>query len=182
MYINNIIYFLNVNYWNILYILLIINKLIEFPLILLIHCIFIYIYLKINKKKNILKIILILTILPLLSLTIKKIIKNNLFIYRPYNNILKKKKINKYIPLWIKKYWKKKKDSSFPSGHTIYANFWIIIYKKKKNIWFIKYIIIILKLIIISRILLYLHRITDIIFSILINVIIKNITFKYIKL
>ncbi len=175
-----ILIFLNKNYWNIIYILYIINKLIEFPLVLITHIIFIYIYINNIKIKNKFKIILLLILIPLLSLLIKKIIKKIIFIERPYLNILnniKKNKIKKKyykIPIWLKKNWKNKKDSSFPSGHTIFSNFWIILFKKKKKIY-INIINNILKIIIISRILLYLHRLEDIIFSLIINYIIKNI-------
>ncbi len=177
-----ILIFLNKNYWNIIYILYIINKLIEFPLIITTYIIFIYIYIKNKKIKNKFKKILLLIIISLLSLIIKKIIKKIIFIKRPYFNILnniKKNKIKKKyykIPIWLKNNWKNKKDSSFPSGHTVFSIFWITSFKKKK-IKYINFINNILKIIILSRLLLYLHRLEDIIFSLVINYIIKNIIF-----
>ncbi len=179
-----ILIYLNKYYWNIIYIIYLINKFVEFPLILITYNILLFIYIKIIKKKNITKNILLLTIILIISLLIKKIIKKIIFINRPYinilNNIKKYKNIKKYynIPIWLIKHWKKKKDSSFPSGHTIFCNFWIIIFKKKKK-WYIYIIKKIFIIIIISRLLLYLHRIEDIIFSIIINIIINKIFFIY---
>ncbi len=166
------IFFLIKNfYWNILYYIYIINKLIEFPIIFITHIILLLIYIN-NKKKNKIKYLIILTTIPIILLIIKKIIKNIIFIKRPYNLLIKKKNIN--IPNWLINYWKNKNDSSFPSGHTIYSIFWILNFYKKKTIY--KYIIIfIFTLIIISRILLYLHNIQDIIFSIIINILFKYI-------
>ncbi len=174
-----ILKFLNKIYLKIIYILYIINKIIEFPLVIITHIIFIYIYIK--NKKNKIKKIISLIIIPLISLLIKKIIKKIIFIKRPYINILnkiKKKKIK--IPLWLKNNWKNKKDSSFPSGHTIFCNFWIILFKNKKK-WYLNIINNILKIIIISRLLLYLHKLQDIIFSLILNFFINKIFLLYFK-
>ncbi len=167
---------LNLNYyqWYIIYILFIINKIIEFPIILITHNLYTIIYIYITKKKKIRNIIL-LNIIPLIGLLIKKIIKNYFFIERPYNNIINNNNIINKIPLWLIKYWNEKKDSSFPSGHSIYSSFWILLFWKYKKKIYIKINIIILIIIMISRIILYVHRIQDILFSILITFIVKKI-------
>ncbi len=176
-----ILIFLNKTYFNIIYILYIINKIIEFPLVIITHIIFIYIYIKNKKNKIKKKKILSLIIIPLISLLIKNIIKKTIFIKRPYINILnkiKKKKIK--IPFWLRNNWKNRKDSSFPSGHTIFCSFWIILFKNKKK-WYLNIINNILKIIIISRLLLYLHKLQDIIFSLILNFFINKIFLLYFK-
>ncbi len=167
---------LNLNQYQlyIIYILIIINKIIEFPIILITHNIYTIIYIY-NKKKNKFKNILLLNIVILICLLIKKIIKNYFFIERPYNEIIKNNNIINKIPYWLIKYWNKKKDSSFPSGHSIYSSFWILYFLKYKKKWYIKINIIILIIITISRIILYVHRIQDIMFSILISFTMKKL-------
>ncbi len=182
-----ILIYINKSYWNIMYILYLINKIIEFPIIIITYIILFYIYIKNIKKSNKFKIILLINLTLLISLIIKEIIKKIIFIKRPYiyliYKIKKDKTVKKYykIPLWLKKNWISKKNSSFPSGHTIFSIFWIKLYKKKK-IWYINIIKNIFKLIIISRILLYLHTIEDIIFSIILNTIIKKTIYYILKI
>ncbi len=179
------IFFNNINiiyYWKILFYIHLINKFIEFPLIFITYILLnIYIFFNTKKKKNINTLIL-LTIIQILSLITKYYIKKIFFIKRPYKiikNIMIKKN-NITIPYWLINNWKKKNDSSFPSGHTIFSSFWIIFFLKQNKYIHNKIIIYILKIIIISRILFYLHRIEDIIISILINILFINIT-KYLK-
>ncbi len=159
----------NINlYWNLLNIIYFVNKLIKIPLILVIH-IFLIIYLIYISKEKKYIILIITTIVPFMLITTKKYIKKYTYIKRPYTYInFKTNKIFKnYIPIWLKKKWKNKTDSSFPSGHTMFAYFWIkVLSKKKKNN---KIIIYLFKIIILSRILFYLHRIEDVIFSIILN-------------
>ncbi len=172
----NIIKILYNLYWITMYLIYLINKFIEYPYIFITHLILIYLYIKIyNKKKK--KIIKLITI-PLILIIFKKIIKNILFINRPYKKILNYEKILIYIPIWLIKYWNNKIDSSFPSGHTIYSFFWILNFKNKIYKWYIKLILILLLIIITSRMLLFLHNIEDIIFSILVNIIFKKIYTK----
>lgn len=183
----NILIYINKNYWNVIYILYLTNKIIEFPIIIITHIILLYIYIKNIKSNNKFKIILLFNLILLISLIIKEIIKKIIFIKRPYIYIIHKIKNNKIkkkyykIPLWLKKNWKNKKNSSFPSGHTIFSIFWIKLYKKK-NIWYIYIIKNIFKIIIVSRILLYLHTIEDIIFSIILNIIIKKTIYYILKI
>ncbi len=184
--------------WNLLKIIFLTNKIIEIPYIIFTHIILLIIY--INKKKNnknifltIIKIHITILVSIITTLLIKKYMK----ILRPYNGLLyiihkknnffKKKiylsKIIKIIPIWLLKNWIKKKNYSFPSGHTIFSSYWIILLSKKniKYNLILKYIKYLLILNIFSRIIFFLHRTEDIIFSILINIItiyIVNYTYK----
>ncbi len=153
-------------YWNIIYIFFLINKLIEFPWIIITYIILIYIYKKIYKVKNIIYLIIISISILSISLIIKEIIKKNIYIPRPYINIQKIN--NKNIPKWIINQWKQKNNSSLPSGHTIFTSYWInIFWKNKKKINYL--IILILIIITLSRIFLWLHRSNELIFSFIIN-------------
>ncbi len=163
-------------YWKNMYLIYLINNLIKYPYIIILHFFFIYIYIKQKKKIKYYKIINFILI-PLLLIIFKKIIKNIFYINRPYKYIIIKKNMLIKYPKWLINFWKKKNDSSFPSGHTMFSFFWIMIFFKKKKILYIKIIIILLILIIISRILLYFHNIEDILFSILINLLFKKILF-----
>ncbi len=172
----------NIIYWKILYVFFLINKLIEFPLIIITYIMLIYIYKKINNIKNIKSVILLSTSILLISLIIKEIIKKIIFIPRPYIYILNQ--TNRYnIPQWIINQWEKKNNSSFPSGHTIFTSYWIILFWKNKNK--IHYIIILLLMILtLSRICLWLHRSNELIFSFIINnisIYIINKIISYIK-
>ncbi len=176
----------NIIYWKILYIFFIINKLIEYPYIIITHIILIYIYKKIYNISNIKNIVFMSCSILLLSLITKEIIKKNIYISRPYKSINIKKQINKKnIPKWIMDQWKYKNSSSFPSGHTIFTSYWIMLFwkKKKKN----SIIILLLTVLTSTRIFLLLHRSQEIIFSFIINNISKYIInktlfiYKYIK-
>ncbi len=157
----------NIIYWKILYIFFLINKLIEFPLIIVTYIILIYIYKKINNIDDIKSIILLSTSILLISLVIKEIIKKAIFIPRPYIYIQKHINQNN-IPQWIIHQWEKKNNSSFPSGHTIFTSYWIILFwKNKKKIHYI--VIFILMILTLSRICLWLHRSNELIFSFIIN-------------
>ncbi len=187
-----IIYNTNIFFFKILYIFFYINKLIEFPLIFITYIIIICIYIRSYNIKNIIYIIFISASILLISLTIKKIIKNNIFIKRPYNFFFIKKKIYKnninkkkiYIPKWLIKQWKEKKNSSFPSGHTLFTSYWIIKLWKKKRKTINNIIIFFLIILTLNRIWLLLHRSNELIFSFILNIILINIInkiFKYIK-
>ncbi len=157
----------NIFIWKILYISFLINKIIELPIIIITHIILIYIYIKIYNIKN---IIILSCIILSISLITKKIIKKNLFILRPYNIYIEKNNNKKYIPKWIINQWKKKNNSSFPSGHTLFTSYWIITFWKKKKKKINKIIILILILLTLNRIILFLHRSYEIIFSFIINI------------
>ncbi len=166
----------NINIWNILYIFYLINKIIEFPWIIITYIILICIYKKIYNKKKIIYIIIISCNILIISLISKKIIKKSIFISRPYFNYIKKNYNQKIIPKWIINQWKKKKNSSFPSGHTLFTSYWIITFWKKEKKKINKIIIIILIIITLSRLFLILHRSYELIFSFIINkIIIYNI-------
>ncbi len=184
--------------WHILHNLFMINQLIEYPLIIITHIVFI-LYI-IDKKKNKIKNLLFLISVPLILLSIKHIIKKNIFILRPYNFLYSNQKNiiffntnktlthysfnNLHVPIWLKKCWKEKNDSSFPSGHAILMFFWLTIIIKQKNTNYIFYItsICLCMLIIINRIIFYLHQSRDILTSYLINKIIIYIIKKYFKI
>ncbi len=194
--LENYIFFLknykHYNQWNILYCLYILNNIMEYPLIIIIHIYLCFNIIKIKKiKKNKIKYIFIYTLIPLIGLFLKIIIKKKLHLLRPYIHINNIKKYNcllenfNYlnIPIWLKKYWKTKNDHSFPSGHSIFINNWLIIFQKhikQKYIYFIIYII--LFIILISRIILHLHNSKDILGGYIINKIMIFIIFRISKI
>ncbi len=165
----------NINILKNLNILVFLNKIIEFPWIIITYLTLIYIYKKIYNVKNILYIICISCSILFISLLTKEIIKKYIFISRPYVNIKKKYDI-KNIPKWIIYQWKKKTNSSFPSGHTLFTSYWIITFWKKKMKKINIIIIIILLILTLNRLIFLLHRSYELIFSFIINkIIIYNI-------
>ncbi len=158
--------------WKILYFLYKLNFITDFPVIFITHLLLTFFYIKKLKKKLNKKIFLIFLILPIIFFLIKYFLKNIFSIPRPYHQYLLQnhyKIIN--LPHWIINYWKKNDNYSFPSGHTIFISYWFFLLKKKLIKTKLLNIIFnfLFFLIIISRILLYLHKSEDIIFSILIN-------------